>query len=366
MKMSTKNAKNTVAVEAVEGRLRLRFRVNSSQRSLAVGLHDTKENRIRASLLARQIDVDLLSGSFDHTLEKYRPTVKAPVSVANLFEQFIQAREVASTTLDKYRAILNQLQAHTVGSKQAQTIGVATAKAFAETIRGDLSDRVYKERLGLLAACWNWSKQPINPWKTLQQRIRVPPKRKPNPFTKNEIIAIVNAFKCDRYYSHYAPFVEFLFLTGCRTGEARALRWGSIGKDAIWIGESISKGQRRSTKTNRDRYIPINDRLRSLLDGQQFRLSITADSMPDRLVFPSPTGLPIDEHNFANRAWRNVLAKLGIPYRRPYLTRSTFISHALESGMSPISIAALTGHAVRVLYESYVGTVTQPQIPNLF
>ncbi|OWY64724.1 hypothetical protein B7486_45670 [cyanobacterium TDX16] len=366
MSIKKKAPKGTVSVESCRGRLRIRFRIGGIQKTLAVNLDDTKENRIRSALIARQIEVDLLGSTFDHTLEKYRPSPQKPplvqnITVAALFEQFIDSKveDVAASTLSKYKSTLGHLRKHSIANKLVPTIGVDAAKEFATYLKSKLSERVYKERLGLLTSCWNWAKQPLNPWKLVQQRVRIAPRRRPLPFTREEVKAIIKAFNEDRYYHHYAAFVEFLFLTGVRTGEARALRWGSIGNDAIWIGESISKGQRKSTKTNRDRYIPINDRLRSLLDR-------IADSMPDSLVFSSPTGLPIDEHNFANRAWRKVLAKLAIPYRRPYLTRSTFISHALESGMSPVSIATLTGHAVRVLYESYVGIVTKPQIPDLF
>jgi len=84
------------------------------------------------------------------------------------------------------------------------------------------------------------------------------------------------------------------------------------------------------------------------------------------LVFPAPKGGPIDDHNFRNRAWMRVLAKLGIEYRKPYTTRRTLISHALDQGMAPTTVAYLAGHDVKTLYESYSAHVqSRPRLPEV-
>ena len=86
---------------------------------------------------------------------------------------------------------------------------------------------------------------------------------------------------------------------------------------------------------------------------------------PDDLVFPSKKGGLIDDHNFRNRAWVSVLKQAGIEYRKPYNTRHTFISHALESGMNPVMVAELTGHDVKTLYENYAGCIeSRPRLPD--
>ncbi|MBD2433922.1 MULTISPECIES: hypothetical protein [Fischerella] len=36
-----------------------------------------------------------------------------------------------------------------------------------------------------------------------------------NPFSRDERDRIIEAFKNNRYYKHYAQFIEFLFMTGC-------------------------------------------------------------------------------------------------------------------------------------------------------
>ncbi|NEQ45764.1 MAG: tyrosine-type recombinase/integrase [Leptolyngbya sp. SIOISBB] len=96
----------------------------------------------------------------------------------------------------------------------------------------------------------------------------------------------------------------------------------------------------------------MTSRLSELLRS---RRSPTAQSSD--LIFPACEGGYIDDHNFRNRAWKRTLDELGIDYRKPYTMRHTFTSGALESGLSPATVASLTGHSIRTLYEHYAGNV---------
>jgi integrase len=184
----------------------------------------------------------------------------------------------------------------------------------------------------------------------------------PKPFTHDEIHKIINGFENSTHYSHYTDFVLFLFGTGCRIGEAIGLLQKHINDDfsTVWIGESLSRGIRKATKTNRARTITLTPKLQKML--QQRRL----DSFNlDDLVFALPNGNPIDDHNFRNRAWKPILNQIEVEYRKPYNTRHTLISHALDQGMSPVTVAQLTGHNVQTLYENYAGNVnSRPLLPE--
>ena len=71
-------------------------------------------------------------------------------------------------------------------------------------------------------------------------------------------------------------------------------------------------------------------------------------------------------NNFRNRAWEPILNHLNIKYRKPDITRHTFISHALDRGMNPVDVAAMTGHDVQTLYENYAGSVSSRlRLPEL-
>ena len=186
----------------------------------------------------------------------------------------------------------------------------------------------------------------------------------PKPFTSEEVKRILRTLKDDRYYRHYYPYVVFLFKTGVRTSEAIGLRWTDVNLDegTVYIGSSLArKGEtrervRKSTKTGKARLVPVDVATVALLR------SIPRTNL---LVFPSPTGKPIDDQSFRNRCWYKTLEKAGVEYRRPYNTRHTFISHALENGANPVAIAAITGHSVDIMFKKYSGLVRPAQAPVL-
>ena len=78
---------------------------------------------------------------------------------------------------------------------------------------------------------------------------------------------------------------------------------------------------------------------------------------PDDLVFPAPKGDTISDFNFRRRAWKNMLEKLDIDYRKPYATRHTAISHALANGANPMAVAEQTGHDPQILFKHYASAI---------
>jgi len=222
------------------------------------------------------------------------------------------------------------------------------------------------ERLGLLRACWQWGIKKgwlkENPWNEV--KVKVPPKQRPKPFTKEEAKRIVQGFKDDPTYAYYLDFVEFLLATGCRIGEAAGLRWGHLNEDcsAVWIGESWGRGKRKSTKTNKSRMFALTSRVQGFLSN---RKPVSASS--EMFVFQSPKGHPIDDHNFRNRAWKPILERVGVAYRMPRNSRHTFVSHAIDQGLTLAEVSEITGHSPRTLMLNYLGSVqSRAQLPELW
>ncbi len=245
--------------------------------------------------------------------------------------------------MDKYRTARKYLFRYF--NKPAEFVSLTDAEHFVNWLgKQHLDQETQKTYVIVIKACWDWGLKrclvEFNPWNQAIKLIRVPPKQI-KPFSREEAKAILQAFRNDRYYSHYADYVEFLLGTGARTGEVIGLKWRHVSKDcsSVWIGESLSRGVRKATKTNKARTISLTTRLQAILQARKALL----DVHPDALVFTGPKGGPIDERRFQRRAWKSVLSKLGIEYRKPYATRSTMISHQLEQGMSPITLAQMRG-----------------------
>jgi integrase len=236
-------AKGTIAVEVFKDRLRLRWGYAGKRYCLYISLPDTKVNRVAAEAKARQIELDIASSNFDATLKKYnteQQVKRSSLPIVDLFERFTaeKAKSVYHRTLEKYKATIEYLRQY-FKEKTADSVTLSVAESFVEWLQGRNSERTLKERLQLLRACWEWAiEQGIlesNPWSDLVVRVKIPPKQKSKPFTLEEIRAIIESFRSDRYYDYYADFVEFLFGTGCRTGEAIGLRWGNLSDDCLTL-----------------------------------------------------------------------------------------------------------------------------------
>ena len=50
-----------------------------------------------------------------------------------------------------------------------------------------------------------------------------------------------------------------------------------------------------------------------------------------------------------------MLNQLGIEYRKPYQTRHTFITLALDNGLDAKDVARLVGNSPEVIYKHYAG-----------
>ncbi|MEG3988929.1 tyrosine-type recombinase/integrase [Microcoleus sp. S28C3] len=358
--------KGSVNIEVFKDRLRLAWSWQGKRFWLYLGLPDSIVNRKAASIKARTIELDMTSGNFDPSLAKYKPQKQESISVSDLFHQFIEykRRKVEPSTFAKYLGLEKHVSAF-FKNKSTISVSETVAEKFRDWLAQKLEPGTVRERIIMLNACWEWARKKKlvleNPWEEV--KVNVAPKQRPEPFTLTEISAIVQKFRSNENLKHYADYVEFKFGVGLRTGEAAALVWRhcSHNCDRIWIGESLSNGDRKAAKRNKDRTVPLTPRLQQLLLSRR-----STDFQPDDLIFTSIEGRAIDSKNFCNRYWKPALASLEIDYRKPYNTRHTLISHGLESGMNPVSIAALTGHDVRTLYENYAGLVNPPKLPDLF
>ncbi len=171
-----------------------------------------------------------------------------------------------------------------------------------------------------------------------------------------------------------AHIVQFLFLTGCRHGEAFALRWKHIKFETGWIifKESYDSETKitKGTKTDVDRLFKMQgmNRLINLLKDLYGDGKDSGD-----LVFKTETGVQVNTA-ILSRFWLgfNVhkkekmytypgavseLVEQGrIKYLKPYSTRHTFISIQANAGADLKLLADSCGNSVDVIVEHYLDT----------
>lgn len=363
------NAK--IWIEPTGKTLRLVWYYEGKRQRLSLGIPDNAIGRALAAKKMAEIKIDLESGYYDPTLLKYRPRKlganPTQISAVQLFEKYLthyqQQRSLTPGSVVKLNGIASKLQLFLDDIPANKVTESVATKAIAQWSES-ASNRTVKEYLYIIKGCWDWAKDKYsvadpNPWDDSLTRSRsrdnnrVP--KQPKPFTLDEFQAIVSAFTNHPQYSHYTDFVLFLANSACRPGEAAGLRWKHLGVDyaTAWIGESISRRNQKGTKTGKARTIQLNPVLKQILISRYERLEPQADD----LVFPSPKGVAIDDHNFCNRAWKTILTSCHIEYRTPYNLRHSAISHALAQGANPIALAEQTGHDKRVLLSTYAHAI---------
>ena len=361
----SRQSKGTISVEANKGWLRLRWRYQGKRYILYLGLQDDEINRLVAEQRAGAIKLDILSGNFDPTLKKYKSDQqieKSLISATELFGRFLRYKEetgqVGKNALGKYAGLKTRLEQY-FENKLADKITEVDAQGFVQWLLNVIKQKpvTVRERLSMLKACWEWGlgKELIekkSPWKNL--RVKASQGKGAQPFTREECKKILREFKADPYYAYYTDFVDFRLSIGCRPGEAAALKWENVSEDysMLWITESYSRGEIKSTKTGRNRVFKVPTRIQKMLRDRR-----PENYKPDDLVFPAKKGGYIDDSDFRNRAWVKVLKKAGIEYRKPYTTRATGTSHMIESDKSVADVAAITGNTPETIYRHYLGSV---------
>lgn len=392
---SGKNQKGTVTIEAFRGRLRLRFRFNGQRYSLGLGLPDSKTNRRVAEIRARQIEDDmrlqLAHGGdyFDSTLAKYKPETALSVSepdikpkytpqLKTLWQEYVGYKSLNASP----KTINGTYQPVTSYLEKCSTDGLQDALKFRMELLQVTTQSQARRALMQLSACCNWAVRhgmvDTNPLEGMYKELEPTKPVPPMSFTVEERDRIITAFEKDTRpginYQHYAPFIKFLFWTGCRPCEAIGLRWGSVTPDCsrVHFHESIVEVSgklisRQTTKTGVARWFSCTPRLQALL--QSIR---PQNPDPATLVFPSPKGKAISETNFSDRAWKAILTSLGLEIKdgvkmTPYNCRDTFITlQAMpidgRPGNSSTTIARWVGNSSKVIEEKYLDKLRLEQL----
>lgn len=371
--------KGLASVSVANGYLRLRIRIGNDRQVMSLGLPDTPINRKHAEEKAHRINLDIVSGNFDPTLAKYKPQ-----SVLSITEPDIMPKVMptASDLWGQYRAYRASSLKETTKLHHDALARILdkippTPISDALVVKAELEKvttiHQTKRILIQLGATCKWAKKhgliDDNPYEMMageMPKYRYQLEPKPNAFTEEERDQIIETFKNHRgnwngrgytgfSYAHYAPFVEFLFLTGCRPSEAVGLRWRSVSEDCSSINfeEAISYCYGKSipvkgSKNNKTRRFPCSERLRSLLESIK-----PEDIEPNALVFPSPKGKPINYNNFCNNAWSRIVDPLKTS-TTPYSCRDTFITVQILKKIPETVIAQWCDTSVEMIQRYYV------------
>jgi len=351
------------------GSIQLKFSVSGTRYSfnpIPGGIYEDSRDMATAQSICTRIQNDILAEHFDSTLNSYRlvpksePQKKSFKTWLELWDFWVDTLDLAEDTkADHY--YWTRVMVAKSNPRLSDTSWIP-----------DLAPSTIRSRLSLLKACSRWAVGhgylDANPWVGFKVKKVKPTPIK--PFTREEIAKIAEGF--DLVFPHYAPFVRFLLLTGCRISEVIGLRWLDVDFDrrSIIIQENLTidrsgNGYRRirkPTKTGSIRHLPINDVLMATLQSVRPEKPKGSD-----LVFTSVEGKPIDSNNFRSRYWKPLLAQIQVEYRKIHTTRHSLASHAIHQGKPLTEIAYLLGHSdTRMVMQTYGHLIGNPSLPEIF
>jgi len=165
------------------------------------------------------------------------------------------------------------------------------------------------------------------------------PPREPDPFTGEEIAAILNELA-----GQERNLIQFAFWSGLRTSELIALRWKDVDLEQgrVFVREAKVRGHLKGTKTaSGSREVTLQLQAReALLSQREFTGQL------NNWVFHDSRKNDAWKNDQAIRktVWMPALARAGVTYRNPYQTRHTFASMLLSRGEQPMWVAQQMGH----------------------
>ncbi len=375
----------TVGIEVIGSRLRLRLPRQATTatitRYISTGFNNTPDNHKKLQVLAWDIERDIKANKLAETHQGYidtlkpkpvpKPTIAKPTTFSQLWATYCDYKQPQLAATTYTQDYCKKWANHIAKLPQGLNKAVELRDALVAKVSADTAKRL----LTLLAACCTWAVKSglmdSNPFTGMASDLKRPKSdRAIDPFSTTERDSILQAFQEHPKYLHYHPFVKFLFLTGCRTGEAIALQWKHIANDlsSITFAESYSSKlkTRKCTKTGTSRKFPCNSDLQALLAA-----IMPTEANPNDLVFTSPTGLPIDNSRFTNQVWKGCKAgkktyKGILPslmteghvaaYRCLYNTRHTFITMMLSAGLTCSQVAKLVGNSPEIVLKHSAGS----------
>ena len=175
---------------------------------------------------------------------------------------------------------------------------------------------------------------------------------------RDEVGLVLAALEAKRTYKNvnWGWYTEFMLQTAMRTGEVRALRWDDIKDNKILVHQNwtLTHGLKDSTKTNKKRWVPLNNKCQEILtqlpQDQEYLFPW------DRLAFQS---------YFRKKLKPLHTVELISHLYRPYDCRHTAISRWIEAGIPVPQVANWAGNTSEIIFKHYCNTTKEYEMPEL-
>lgn len=368
--MARSNVELPTGVELRNGAIRLRFTFQGKRCSETLPYPATKEGIASASRLRDQVVSLNKLGLLDETkyAELFPQSAKASEANNSTFgvytQSWLNSREIVQGTRGNYKSILNTWWMPKLATTQISVITPALMRRLISEIEW-VSPGVKRRAMGMLstilASVVSDGLLAKNPMAGLD--LPKAGQKKVDPFTVEEANQIIEYLYLNKTWatSIMGAYFEFAFYTGMRPSEIMALRWDEVDlvKKTAHVCRIVANTEiKERTKTNKARYVLLNDRaLHALAFARQYidkRISHQRELKEFPYCFPPSKNTAFTKKtSILHQGWREMLEALGYRYRPPYNARHTYATMCLMAGMQPAFIAGQLGHSVQMLLSTY-------------
>lgn len=263
------------------------------------------------------------------------------------------------------------------GERQAEDISFVQMQTWVQkTLMPKLHNKTVREIVALVRQIFQLyrtsNKVAFDPTEGIV--IRLPDDEDPDPFSREEIEAIIAAPSPDR--EQELNLAKFMIWTGPRVSEAIALAWEDVDleKGEVTFRRARVRSAYKVTKTKRStRKLKL---LKPALEALRAQVARTFDLPPVEIEVTDRDNRTVRKQkvrfvfhnshtnaaystsdNLRNGWWTAHLKRAGVRHRGPNHCRHTFASQMLTSGVVPIDwIAEQMGHTSTAMIHKHYGT----------
>ncbi len=218
-----------------------------------------------------------------------------------------------------------------------------------EEDKGRTAELVYSVAHVALQKAVRWRLISVNPVSLVDK-----PKYEKAPVVYWTVAQIKQFLKVARDHKHY-PLYFFMLSTGCRIGEALALKWEDIDWDNNMVAIQRKLGWDRkgkpyfsdpkSAKSRRALVIP-DSVMKVLKHEQEFpRTKRRRDFKDNGLVFSTNTGKVLTPSNLIKQSLEPLAKKAGLPRITLHQLRHSAASALLAAGVGLKQVSEMLGHS---------------------
>jgi integrase len=334
--MSNRSPGEGSIVQRRDGRWQASLQVNGTRRTV----YGKTEKEVRGKLRTLQRQADK-NGTLPGTGRR---------TVSELVDAWLtSAPNLKVTTVNQYRWFYDTYARAPLGDVRLDRVTPDKLQRLYASLTASVAEKIHRvlHRAFAVAVLWRWL--PSNPCDSVLKPAYK--SNRPTLWTQAELDTFL-----DGTADHWLhPLWVLLLGTGCRLGEALALRWDSVGLGvAITVDSTLHRldgewvvGEPKTPGAVRTVLLPVA--VTDALQRQKTQQGAWQDAagsgwQGDAFVFTGETGKPLFRST-VEHAMKRECARLGLPPVTPHGLRHLHASLLLDEGIPVTAVSARLGHA---------------------